>query len=132
MSGKKFFGLILLVFGIVALLGVLGFSVGGVIPLVLGLLLVCYGWKKRKQEHKLTGAVLLGLGILFLIGSIPMVVSMFVAAVLLYFGYHMLTGNEHSGGSCRTRHESKSYTENNGLDDPFDEEWEQLMKSAKI
>ncbi|SFG38500.1 hypothetical protein SAMN05660649_01511 [Desulfotomaculum arcticum] len=132
MSGKKFFGLILLVLGIVALLGVLGFSMGGLIPFVLGILLVYYGWKKRNQEHRFTGAVLLGLGILFLIGSIPMAVSMLVAAVLLYFGYQMLTGNEDSGSSCKTRSESKRHTEDSGLDDPFDEEWERLMKSAKI
>lgn len=131
MSGKQFFGFILLVLGIVALLGVLGFSVVGLIPLVLGILLVYYGWKKWNQEHRFTGAVLLGLGILFLIGSIPMAISVLVAAVLLYFGYQMLTGNGDSGGSYRTRNESKRDTGDNGLDDPFDEEWERLMKSAK-
>ncbi|WP_347490249.1 hypothetical protein ABDB91_03465 [Desulfoscipio sp. XC116] len=132
MSAKKSFGLVLLVLGIVASLGVLGFSVGGLIPLVLGILLVYYGWKKRRREDRITGTVLLGLGILFLIGSIPMAVSMLVAAALLYFAYQMLTGSENSGGSCGTRNESKRYTEDNGLDDPFDEEWERLMKSAKI
>lgn len=129
MSGQNLFGLILLILGIVALLGVLGLSVGGLIPLVLGTLLVYYGWQKWNQEHKFSGAILLGLGILFLIGSIPMAISILVAAVLLYFGYQLLTGNEGSSDSYRSRNKHKRSTNDKGLHDPFDEEWERVMKS---
>lgn len=129
MSGKKVLGLILLLLGASALLGLLGIHVGGIISLVVGALLLAYGWKNWQEDRKGWGACLIVLGLFFLLGSVPTLISLAIGVALVYAGYRLFTNN----GDPTSFHSDDPLTTPpvKPVDDPFDEEWEKVMKSVK-
>lgn len=127
-SGKQLAGCILLIFGVAALLGMLGLNVGGLVSLIIGALLVYYGFKQWRKDNKAWGGFCLIIGAMFLLGSVPFVLSLLIGGLLVYFGYKWMrqddAGSNDGGGAGPTRRTSGH------LDDPFDEEWERMMRSA--
>lgn len=128
MSGKKVFGLILLLVGASALLGLLGIHIGGIVALAIGVILVGYGFKQWKEGRPIWAAILLFLGIMVLLGSLPMVFTLLVGVLLVYFGYRLFTNEANSPPDAP--HTVPPYPHGD-LDNPFDDEWEKIMKSSK-
>ena len=129
MSGKKVLGLILLLLGAATLFGLLGIHIGGITSMVVGVLLIGYGWKRWQDDHKGWGACLMVLGLLFFVGSVPTLISLGIGVALVYAGYRLLTN----------RSEPTTYDPDGPVStpplkpmaDPFDEEWEKVMKSVR-
>lgn len=130
MTGKQIGGLILLVIGGSVLLGMLGIHVGGLISLVLGVLLIVYGIKKWKENSHFWAGIVLILGTLFIIGSIPIVMSLLIGGLLVYWGWRFIQSNDgyHVGQKPTPSHSVAGSTMTKPISDPFDEEWERLMK----
>jgi lia operon protein LiaI len=129
MSGKKVFGIILLLIGTSALLGLLGIHIGGIVSMAVGVLLIVYGLKQWRADREIWGGILIIIGVLFLVGSLPMLISLVIGAALVYAGYKLFTND--SGSKSYGPHEPTSTPDAKPLDDPFDEEWEKVMKSAQ-
>ncbi|MDQ0340675.1 lia operon protein LiaI [Caldalkalibacillus uzonensis] len=127
MSGKKLLGLLLLLIGASALLGMLGIHVGGLISLAIGALLIAYGAKQWKAGSRIWGGIVLGFGLLILVGSLPVVLSLLLGVALIYAGYKLITNEPDSPSHTSPSSGYKPVDET--LDDPFDEEWENIMKS---
>ncbi len=128
MSGKQIFGVILLVFGFSALLGLLGVHLGGLLSFVLGIFMVICGFRKWHEQSRVLGLSLLIFGGLLLLGSVPLLLSLFIGGILVYFGFQLI---RHDRDSSPSNDQSSGAVEKAPLHDPFDEEWERMMKSAK-
>lgn len=128
MTGKKVFGVILLLIGASALLGMLGIHIGGIISMAIGVILIGYGMKQWKAGKQVWATILLCIGILMLIGSLPMVFTLLLGAAFVYFGYKLITDDSGSGPEAPHTVPPHPHA---GLNDPFDEEWEKIMKHSK-
>lgn len=135
MSGKQICGILLCIIGGTVLLGLIGVQIGGLFSLMIGGVLVYYGLKKWQEERRLVAGFLLIIGAIFLLSSIPIVLSIIVGGLLTYAGYRMVrsnaSGSTDSGSYFAGKNKNISRP-GRSLGDPFDEEWEQLMKSSNI
>ena len=126
---KTVVGIVLLIIGGNLFLNMLGIHLGNVIGLVIGVLLVFYGYQKWKGEDgngsKLIGLITLLFGTLLLLGSTKMLGGIIVAAIIIYFGYRMLISSTNSNVGV---HMEKDMVQDNWTDS-FDEEWQRIMKN---
>ncbi|GLF88805.1 hypothetical protein Saga11_00640 [Bacillus safensis] len=106
-----------------------GGSLGGLIPTLIGAWLVYVGVKKYEKGSKTLGVILAVIGVLLVVQSLPFLLGIAFAGVLLYFGWAMINGESTKESSSRT------YTEPNtasNMEEPihtsFDQEWEDFLK----
>ncbi|WP_017728666.1 LiaF transmembrane domain-containing protein [Halalkalibacterium ligniniphilum] len=91
-TGKVIGGVFLVLIGASMLFGMLGIHLGGLASVVIGALLLYWGYAKwqEKDELTFTSILLMGLGGIVLFGGIGGVISLAIAALFIYGGYRLL------------------------------------------
>lgn len=134
-------GVILVTIGGMMLLGQLGFSVGWIIPFAIAGFMIVKGWQLYRRSEsgvkQALGVVLLVLGLLWMVGLLPVVISLAAAGFLMYFGWKMikekkLVPSVNSETFVETYGEpfTTEAVDSNRAFDHLDE-WEREMKNRK-
>lgn len=91
---KGSLGYLLLILGLVMLLGMLGINVGWIIGIIIPSYFIYKGWKVYSNNEsgfkKFFGAVLITVGLLWLLGMLHFIVGIVISTFLIYFGYQMI------------------------------------------
>ncbi|MFV8826893.1 LiaF transmembrane domain-containing protein [Alkalihalobacterium sp. APHAB7] len=134
-TGKAIVGIILLFIGANLFLQTLGIQLGGLIGLAISVLLVIYGYRKMKSDHgsNLLGMAILIFGLLLAIGHLHIFAGIFIAAIIIYFGYRLVTGEktkrlvdqdqEVAAATSDATQKSK---------DAFDDEWNKFLEKNHL
>ncbi|TCP18633.1 lia operon protein LiaI [Scopulibacillus darangshiensis] len=128
-SGKALIGLVLIVLGGLTFLGMFGIHIGGLIGFAIALILIYFGVKKIKAGHKIFGAILLFIGGMMFLGSLPMLITVAVSVLLIYFGWKLMKKNEDhlEPEPAFSSHEGHTYKDVKG-ESSFDSEWKKFLK----
>ncbi|HEX7064029.1 MAG TPA: protein liaI [Bacillales bacterium] len=133
MTGKFIAGVALVLLGGWLFLGMFGIHLGGLITFFIGAVLICFGIKKLKQDHKVLGVISLIFGFMFLGGSLPFLISLAVAAVCIYFGWKLIKQEgRHSEPAAAFSGETEFVDDRNlKVEDSFDREWEDFLRKNR-
>ncbi|MFC7395416.1 LiaF transmembrane domain-containing protein [Scopulibacillus cellulosilyticus] len=130
---KSLVGIILLLIGAVAFLGMLGIHIGGLIPFALSVILIYYGGKKLKTSstggQKAIGVTALIIGILMFVGLLPLLVTLAISAVLIYFGWKLIKDTKEPAPTLSG--ETVNNYKNVKFESSFDTEWKDFLKRHK-
>ncbi|HEU5138665.1 MAG TPA: protein liaI [Bacillales bacterium] len=129
-TGKFIGGIALVLLGGWLLLGMFGVHLGGLIALLFGIVLICFGVKKLKQDHKVLGVISLIFGFMFLGGSLPFLISLALAAVCIYFGWKLIKQERHQSEPAAAYSGDTEFMDyrNVKVEDSFDREWEDFLR----
>lgn len=126
-TSKTIIGSILMFIGLSIFFGG---SLGGLIPTFIGAWLIYVGVKKYDKGSKTTGVILTIIGVLLVAQSLPFLLGIAFAGVLLYFGWKMINGESAKESSGRTTYMEPNTAPN--MEEPmhttFDQEWEDFLK----
>ncbi|WP_085522533.1 LiaF transmembrane domain-containing protein [Tuberibacillus sp. Marseille-P3662] len=130
MTGKVVAGLILLTLGIITLFGMLGIHLGGIISLILGVVLTYYGWKHIQNQHPILGWIVLIIGLMLLVGSLPFMIAAVLSIGCIYLGWRLM---KHPDNRDKPAAEGPEvdihFDDHNDNGEHFDMEWNKIMKN---
>ncbi|WP_216829397.1 LiaF transmembrane domain-containing protein [Alkalihalobacterium elongatum] len=134
-TGKAILGIVLLFIGANLFLQTLGIQIGGLIGLAISILLIIYGYQKLKSDEgsNLLGMAILIFGLLLAIGHLHIFVGVFIATMIIYFGYRLVTG-EKSKSLVDQEQEVAATTSDatNKSKDAFDDEWNKFLEKNHL
>src|SRR5699024_7913528 len=123
--GKIIGGMLLLAIGASIFFGVFGIQIGGLISFAIAIALVVIGLKQLKEGHQVFGIIVLIVGAMMLIGSIPFLISLVIAGVCIYFGWKLLKGHDnHDPDPAPTYTGDVIDHQHVDVDSHFDAEWD--------
>ncbi|TPE68747.1 LiaF transmembrane domain-containing protein [Halalkalibacterium halodurans] len=127
-AGKWIFGILLVIIGANMILGMFNIHLGGIIGLVLGALLLYWGYQQWQARGKLSfgSVLLLAFGSILVMGGLGGVIGLAVAILFIYFGYRLLKKSDNDEEqpmdvALEKRPTSRAY-------DSIDEEFNKMMK----
>ena len=124
----KFFGMTLLLIGVLLFLNVLG--LGWLFRFLLALLIIIFAMNKIKKaetsKQKTIGIAALLFGLLLLAGGFHVLFGLLLGLAFIYIGYQMLK-RDHGRDAL---HDKLTFQGNSSsvYEDPFDMEWNKKMK----
>lgn len=89
-SSKSGLALFLIGCGALILLNKMGIHVSGLMSFLIPILLIVLGWVGLRNNKKIIGIILIGVGMLGLIGKLAGVIGFLFAAGLIVYGVYML------------------------------------------
>ncbi|OLO36452.1 hypothetical protein BTR23_15415 [Alkalihalophilus pseudofirmus] len=135
-TGKTVFGIILLFIGANLFLKTLGIQIGGLLGLAISVLLIIYGYRKMKSDtgSNIFGMAILIFGLLLAIGHVHIFAGIFIAALIIYFGYRLFTGEKNKNPFEKDREEVAvtSSDEMKSSTDAFDDEWNKFLEKNHL
>ncbi|MDE5414986.1 LiaF transmembrane domain-containing protein [Alkalihalobacterium chitinilyticum] len=134
-TGKAIVGIILLFIGANLFLQTLGIQIGGLIGLAISVLLIIYGYRKMKSDHgsNLLGMAILIFGLLLAIGHLHIFTGIFIAAMIIYFGYRLVTGEKTKRVVDQDEEVAASTSDASQTSkDAFDEEWNKFLEKNHL
>lgn len=134
-TGKAIVGIILLFIGANLFLQTLGIQLGGLIGLAISVLLIIYGYRKMKSDHgsNLLGMAILIFGLLLAIGHLHIFAGIFIAAMIIYFGYRLVTGEKTKRLVDQDQEVAASTSDaTQKSKDAFDDEWNKFLEKNHL
>ncbi|MEB1808004.1 MAG: hypothetical protein LPK26_12060 [Bacillaceae bacterium] len=134
-TGRAIVGIILLFIGANLFLQTLGIQIGGLIGLAISVLLIIYGYRKMKSDHgsNLLGMAILIFGLLLAIGHLHIFAGIFIAAMIIYFGYRLVTGEKTKRVVDQDEEVAASTSEAPQTSkDAFDDEWNKFLEKNHL
>ncbi|HJV44979.1 MAG TPA: hypothetical protein VJ824_04545 [Bacillota bacterium] len=131
-------GIVLVIVGCLLLFGQLGIHLGWILGFIIPVILVKKGWKwlnlSQSGFRRFVGAAFLGVGAIWLIGMLPILIGLALSMSIIYFGWRMIRNKR----ACPVM-ESEAYYRSDSSYSPFHtykpmdglDEWEKNLHNRK-